>query len=412
MYDNILVPTDGSTVAETAGRYAIELAQRFDARLHVVYVNHPLRQLSPDDDDGAPGHRALNTIASLASDEDVDTVTNELPPSGAIHRDILRYAESNEIDCIVMGSHGRGGVGRFLLGSVAVQTLRESPIPVITIRDETDIGDTIENVLVPVDGSPSSSAAVTHARELGATVGATLHVVHVVDVGIVREGVGAGDISERLERQGNEIVDEAVSLVEDLDSVRSAILTGKPHQAILAYASEHDVDCIVVGTHGRSGIRRYILGSVSERIIRFSRVPVFAIKPSLGPQTTVEYLNYDVLEERDWSVADDDLFEKASRADLDETDYGVLKVSQDEYLLDAAENDGLAWPYYCRTGGCVNCAAIVVSGEVTMDEQRSISDEEVEEMNLCLTCTGSPASDSVRLIYNAKLHPHLQNRVL
>jgi len=127
---------------------------------------------------------------------------------------------------------------------------------------------------------------------------------------------------------------------------------------------------------------------------------------------TVEYVNYEVLDDHGWSMDDDDLFEKAAEAGLDDVDYGTLEVNQGEYILEAAEAQGYDWPFSCRAGACANCAAIVMEGDIEMDMQQILSNEEVEERNVRLTCIGSPTEEGVKIVYNAKHLDYLQNRVI
>jgi len=127
---------------------------------------------------------------------------------------------------------------------------------------------------------------------------------------------------------------------------------------------------------------------------------------------TVTYLNYEVLDDHGMSMDDDDLFEEAAAADLSAEDYGTLEVNQGEYILEAAEAQGYDWPFSCRAGACANCASIVKEGEIEMDLQQILSTEEVEERNVRLTCIGSPKTDNVKIVYNAKHLDYLQNRVI
>ncbi|WP_435100700.1 ferredoxin Fer [Halarchaeum sp. P4] len=127
---------------------------------------------------------------------------------------------------------------------------------------------------------------------------------------------------------------------------------------------------------------------------------------------TVEYLNYEVVQDQGWDIDDDDLFEKADDAGLDDEDYGELDVPEGGYILETAEAQGYDWPFSCRAGACANCASIVKEGEINMDMQQILSDEEVEEKNVRLTCIGSPATDEVKIVYNAKHLDYLQNRVI
>lgn len=127
---------------------------------------------------------------------------------------------------------------------------------------------------------------------------------------------------------------------------------------------------------------------------------------------TVTYLNYEVVEQNDWSADDEDLFEKADESELDDEDFGSFEVNEGEYILEAAESEGYSWPFSCRAGACANCAAIIKEGEIDMDMQQILSDEEVEDENIRLTCIGSAETEEVKIIYNAKHLDYLQNRVI
>ncbi|MFC4246762.1 ferredoxin Fer [Natribaculum luteum] len=131
-----------------------------------------------------------------------------------------------------------------------------------------------------------------------------------------------------------------------------------------------------------------------------------------GDTRTLEYLNYEVLDERGWRLDDDDLFEKAAVADLDPTDYGRFEVAKNRYILDAAEDNGYDWPFECRAASCANCAAILREGEVSMDMDLILTEEEVEEKNIILTCQAVPTTDEVKIVYNAMHLPYLQDRVI
>ena len=127
---------------------------------------------------------------------------------------------------------------------------------------------------------------------------------------------------------------------------------------------------------------------------------------------TVEYLNYDALTDNEWDLDDDDLFEKAANSELSSEDYGSFDVNEGEYILEVAEVEGYDWPFSCRAGACANCAAILKSGEINMDMQQILSDDEVEEYNIRLTCIGSPESEKIKIVFNAKHLDYLQNRVI
>ena len=124
--------------------------------------------------------------------------------------------------------------------------------------------------------------------------------------------------------------------------------------------------------------------------------------------STVEYLNYEVLADHGWSLDDDDLFEKAREADLDAEAYGEFSVRDRETLLEAAENDGLAWPYACRGGACANCAVAVIEGEMKPAADGILGSELTRE-GIRLSCLSGPATDEMQVVYNVKHLPGLED---
>lgn len=119
------------------------------------------------------------------------------------------------------------------------------------------------------------------------------------------------------------------------------------------------------------------------------------------PPTEVEYLNYRAVVRNGWDVDDEDLFEKAARVDLSDLDYGTIEVDRSETLLRSAEANDLKWASQCRSGTCNVCTAMLKDGEAEMDMNLALSDEEVEERDLRLTCVCNPVSDSIQIVFNA-----------
>jgi ferredoxin len=125
----------------------------------------------------------------------------------------------------------------------------------------------------------------------------------------------------------------------------------------------------------------------------------------------VEYLNYGVVEERGWSLHKECAFEKASEAGLDEDDHGTLEVFEDKSILDAAEREGLSWSLKCVEGRCGRCSAVVVDGEVDMDDgQEFLTREEVQSKDICLPCVSKPETNA-SLVYGVQELDYLENRV-
>ncbi|AUV80682.1 ferredoxin [Salinigranum rubrum] len=120
----------------------------------------------------------------------------------------------------------------------------------------------------------------------------------------------------------------------------------------------------------------------------------------------VEFLNYDVLSDHGWSLDDDDLFEKASEADLAPEDYGRVLVKPRESLLEAAEERGFTWPYSCRGGACANCAVAVVEGEMEMPAGQILTPEFIDQ-GIRLSCISAPTTDEAKVVFNVKHLPGL-----
>lgn len=158
MYSTILVPTDGSAAAETAVKAALALAERFDASIHVINVTE-LDDFPADVEPEATeklirqGEATLATITDQAAEVGVATTTNVIETTEPIHQAIIDYGTNHDADLIVMGTQGRTGLNRLVLGSVTERMLRVSPIPVLTVHEDTNIDIDFETVLVPTDGS-------------------------------------------------------------------------------------------------------------------------------------------------------------------------------------------------------------------------------------------------------------------
>ncbi|MFB6120308.1 MAG: ferredoxin Fer [Halobacteriaceae archaeon] len=123
---------------------------------------------------------------------------------------------------------------------------------------------------------------------------------------------------------------------------------------------------------------------------------------------TVEYLNFDVLDDHGWAVGDPDLFRKAAAADLDSVDYGEFTVPAGETVLDAAEATGQTWPFACRGGACANCAVVLTQGEMMMAVDH-ILPEEMLDRGIRLSCIGKPTTPELQLLYNVKHLPDLDD---
>jgi len=143
MYDTILVPTDGSPASAVALEHAIDLAAQYDATLHALYVVDGTAYSTLEAGSEIvvealeeEGEAATERVATAAAAEDVDVTTTVA--GGTAYRTIQEYVEDNDIDLIVMGTHGRKGLDRYLLGSVTERVVRTADVPVLTVRQQDE----------------------------------------------------------------------------------------------------------------------------------------------------------------------------------------------------------------------------------------------------------------------------------
>jgi nucleotide-binding universal stress UspA family protein len=290
MYDTILVPTDGSEHAVRAADHALYFADAFDAVVHVVNAVDIQAEAGPFAAGGVDDEfvdrlteRGRETVAEIEATVDasdrIETAVVEGRPADAI----LDYAEDNDADLLAMGTHGRTGVSRYVWGSVTERVVRQASVPVLTVRetDRSRVGDGYDDVLVPTDGSESATAAVDHGLAIAAAADARVHALNVIDVGDAATTPSISPPTELLtdlESAGQRATEEIAARARDagLDAV-TEIREGYPADDVLAYADENDVDLVAMGTQGRTGLNRYLLGSTAERVIRHAEVPVVAV---------------------------------------------------------------------------------------------------------------------------------------
>lgn len=140
-----------------------------------------------------------------------------------------------------------------------------------------------DRILIPTDGSDPAKSAVETALGLAETHGATLHVLFIVDQPTTVSGMGEGfsgldDLLDALEEEGKQATEAIVEQASERDiETTAAVRRGNPHEDILGYANDQDIDVIVMGTHGRTGVKRALLGSVTEDVVRHSEIPVLTV---------------------------------------------------------------------------------------------------------------------------------------
>jgi nucleotide-binding universal stress UspA family protein len=301
MFHSILVPLDGSTFAEQVLPLALALARQGDSALNLVRV-HALYALSEPASAWLPfdpeADNAVKKEERAYLDEVVRRLTAIAPvrahPAvvlGLVADAVLERAKATMADLLVMSTHGRGPLNRFFLGSVADELVRRAPIPVLLVRageapvDLTREPD-VRNVLVPLDGSGLAEQALPPAVALARALGASLTLFRVVQPREVPPPSPAldwlGNDQEVRVREAGHYLERLAERTRNGSLDISMRLVVAPHAGNAIVAEAHPGDVIALATHGRGGVRRMLLGSVADKVIRSAATPVLVYRPPQG----------------------------------------------------------------------------------------------------------------------------------
>ncbi|WP_058992851.1 universal stress protein [Haloarcula sp. CBA1127] len=291
MYDHVLIPVDGSDESTAAARRGLALAKDFDATAEVVHVvDQRARRLTRTDRESGRlrehGESVLAEIESLATDAGQPVTTELLEGKPSVQID--EYARETDAGLIVLGRQGMTGLGKRLLGGVTEQILHRTTVPVLVVsdgtqakRDEFDYSQ----ILLPTDGSANAETATRHGAAVADRYDAAVHVLNVVDIQAAGGAFNAGGLNEafieRLEDNGRDAVaataDELGQIAPDV-SVQTAVEQTTSLDGVAAgiqeYVSDRNIDLVVMASHGRSNLKRQLLGSVTSQLLRTIDVPV------------------------------------------------------------------------------------------------------------------------------------------
>lgn len=276
MVQRLIVPLDGSEHATRALAVALELRRRTDARVVVVRSAHPadldaarsetdaqLRAAGLDD----PGHEVEVVV-------DVDR--------GAVGA-IATVAGGEPGTLVCMSTHGRGGIGRAVLGSVAEEALVDAAVPFALIGPHHRAGALDGPVVLAIDGSLRSEVVAPLAAEWSTRLGAPLWVVSVIDprdAAAARAALGGDHVDEgaHVHRVAAHLADE---LGRDVDW--EVLHDDDPASALVRFADERGARIVVMATHGRTGLARVTMGSVTARVVHDHAGVVLVARTADGP---------------------------------------------------------------------------------------------------------------------------------
>ncbi len=281
MIKRIVVPLDGSEAAEAVLPQVRRLIKGGSAELVLVRATLPMPAdgfAAVDQGSIAEADAYVTSFAKKLKDEGIRA--RGISRVGAAARTILDVAEDERATLVALATHGRSGVARALLGSVAEAVLRKAPVPVLAVRPfwsyevvtSRPEERPIRNVLVPLDGSENSMAVVPRAVELAKLTGARVVLLHAPEPGGAWQSADGGT-GEAL--RGLEIV--ARTFGKEGIATRTVVEPGDPASAILAQCRPNEIDLVAMATHGRTGLARLIVGSVTEKVLRSAEVPLLIV---------------------------------------------------------------------------------------------------------------------------------------
>lgn len=289
-WKRIVVATDFSERAKAALETAARIAKISDGTVWVIhvadlappYVEPLLTRMGPADPDEVWLREARGEMASLLSD-----LRRRVPDArgfvrtGAPWRHVIELAGEADADGICLGVSGHSRIDRILMGATAEAMIRHSPVPVLVTRKEP-LG-AVHSVLLPTEMDEGSRSAIRYAA-VRFGPGVRLEALHVVPSWPAFDPAAWGDLPTREEFEG--LLREFLEGIEEADRVVGrVVLFADPAAAIVEVSREETPDLIVVSTHARRGVARTLLGSVSEKIVRYTDPPVLVLP---GPKSVEE----------------------------------------------------------------------------------------------------------------------------
>lgn len=306
MYTSILIPVDGSPFSERAIAMAVSLAGSgaapagaAAAHLVLVHAVHATRRpgegsIEVEGKAIEEGESYLARLAKPLMEQGLQVETTV--PYGEPVEEILATIVARNADLVVMCTHGRSGLGRWVYGSVAEAVLAKCPAPVLLVPPTGPLAraaaaDGVCNLLVPLDGSTFAETALSHAEAVALHLDGTITLLRVAEpnVGYYPDpAVGqpyVSDIGEQLlrdeEANAKKYLDEiAARLTANNVKVRPIVRVGFPAGGIIDEAELCKADLIIMATHGRTGLGDRLMGSVAHEVLHHGRLPILLVRPT------------------------------------------------------------------------------------------------------------------------------------
>jgi nucleotide-binding universal stress UspA family protein len=276
---SILCPIDFSKFSVATYQYAQSLAGYYKSRvvaLHVIELwKNPFAEYAGYQVDFAKFSTALNEGGEMKLQHFVKEYSGEVEPQTAVLQGnaancILEFAQKENMEGILMGTHGRRGFDRLVLGSTTDHVIRKAPCPVLVVPNASE-RQPVSRILYCTNFSNNSERARAYAISLAGEYGAELILFHVGDASDV---ANAGAIMDDCTRR----LDELVSHAERKDlNVKSVVRFGKPYEEIVRYATQEEVSLIIMTARGGDTLDRAVFGSTTYRVVQLGPCPVLAV---------------------------------------------------------------------------------------------------------------------------------------
>jgi len=286
--EKILCPVDFSEFSDRAGEHGHSLAREFGAKLFVLHVAEPFVAIHPSDIspslidqvNAQQSADAEEKVRGLAARQNWNDVEHEVVlERGPVADTIIRFVEAKNIDVIAMGTHGRRGLDRLVLGSVTERILRTARAPVLAVHSLPKRSDVREEpvqfrrILFCTDFSDNSPRALEYAFQLACKYKAGISLLHVIE-----RSDGGKDLQAEKRQVLHQLQAVVPQNVQNCATVEPAVRAGKTHQEILEHAAETQTDLIVMGVRGRNALDLALFGSTTQRVIQLGQWPVLVVR--------------------------------------------------------------------------------------------------------------------------------------
>ncbi|MCZ6791868.1 MAG: universal stress protein [Candidatus Dadabacteria bacterium] len=297
----IIWATDGSQESERALDYAKYIAGKSGAEIVGVHVvPMPVQLLFHILSDSKAEIRKWGLRIENNAAKKFDEVKEELQKTGIKFDGVIlkgvpsdkikEHAERRKADLIVMGKHGHGFFESMIAGSETIRVLKSSHVPVLAVKGKNNTNKAeFKNILVPIDLSEKSDTALTYALNIAQLTGAKITVIFVLRLDIYAQEIPAGALELATEQSIKSFNKSASQIKKAFDSKRGTSKNIKMETEVIygmseavkisQYAEKHNIDLIVIHTHGKTGITRFLLGSVTERVVSAAQCSIIAMRP-------------------------------------------------------------------------------------------------------------------------------------